>query len=286
MNRPDDLYRELADWMSDGPSVVADRVIDDALTTIDHTTQVRRPLAPWRFPAMPFSYRLALVAMLILATAGSTLVVGRLTFDQAAAREIIVAQDGSGDARTISEALDLAADGDTILVRPGTYAESLTITKDITLRGDGDPSAVVIDFSAGDGPVHRRCPASVKPCIGPYGIVLDGPMRSSADLTVHGPDVGAAFKIVGGAPTIERVAITAEQPAADLAERLSARPSASTRARPRPSVDSSWDGYTKVGSSSPLFEHNTISAGNGPVQLLADGRLPRERPDRPRQHLP
>ena len=38
-------------------------------------------------------------------------------------------------------------DGDTILVRPGTYHESIAITEDITLRGDGDRGAVVLEFA-------------------------------------------------------------------------------------------------------------------------------------------
>ncbi len=45
-------------------------------------------------------------------------------------------------------------DGDTVLVKPGTYLESIVITEDITLRGDGDPGTVVIEFTA-DGPTHR-----------------------------------------------------------------------------------------------------------------------------------
>jgi parallel beta-helix repeat protein len=263
MSQADDLYRELNVWMWDGPTVVADRVIDGALLTIDHTPQDRRPRAPWRLPTMPFPYRLALVAMLILATVGATLVVGgRLTFDQAAGREIVVAADGSADARTITEALDLAVDGDVILVRPGTYAESLTIDKDITLRGDGDPSAVVIDFSAGDGPT------TVMPGVGealpsvPYGIVLERSDAIISDLTVHGPAAGAALKIVGGAPVIESVVITAEQPSAGAADdrRTSFGIYEGSTAVIR---DSAWDGYIKVDRSSPLFEHNTISAGNG-----------------------
>ena len=45
---------------------------------------------------------------------------------------------GGGDFATIGEAVAAARDGDTILVAPGTYDESVTVTKDITIRGDGD----------------------------------------------------------------------------------------------------------------------------------------------------
>ena len=51
----------------------------------------------------------------------------------------MVAQDGSGTVTTIAEGVAMAQDGDTVLVKPGTYHESVAITEDITLRGDGDP---------------------------------------------------------------------------------------------------------------------------------------------------
>ena len=47
----------------------------------------------------------------------------------------VVAQDGSGDFVTITEAVDAAADGDTIMVKPGVYIEAVTIAKDITRVG-------------------------------------------------------------------------------------------------------------------------------------------------------
>jgi hypothetical protein len=58
---------------------------------------------------------------------------------------ITVAQDGSGDHRTIGDAIDAATDGDTILIAPGTYVEYLEIDKDVTISGQGDRADVVIE---------------------------------------------------------------------------------------------------------------------------------------------
>ena len=40
---------------------------------------------------------------------------------------LVVALDGSGQYRSIQEAVDAAKKGDTILIRPGAYAEDVTI---------------------------------------------------------------------------------------------------------------------------------------------------------------
>jgi parallel beta-helix repeat protein len=45
----------------------------------------------------------------------------------------VVSADGLGDHRSIQEALDAAASGDLILLRPNTYCESLHISKDVQL---------------------------------------------------------------------------------------------------------------------------------------------------------
>ncbi len=49
--------------------------------------------------------------------------------------EWLVDLAGGGDVRTISEALETAKEGALIEVRPGTYAESLTIVRPVTLTG-------------------------------------------------------------------------------------------------------------------------------------------------------
>jgi hypothetical protein len=51
-----------------------------------------------------------------------------------------------GDYGTIQEAIDAAANGDTVLVHPGTYGENIIIpVKDIVLTGELGPSITIID---------------------------------------------------------------------------------------------------------------------------------------------
>lgn len=50
--------------------------------------------------------------------------------------EFIVDINGSGDTRSISEALQYAEDGATIIVKPGTYRDSFVVDKDVTIYGE------------------------------------------------------------------------------------------------------------------------------------------------------
>jgi hypothetical protein len=70
-----DIERLLDAWLSEGPTQVADRVIDDVAARVAH--QPQRPawrLRPWRFPTMTLSIRLAGAALaVVLAIAGITI---------------------------------------------------------------------------------------------------------------------------------------------------------------------------------------------------------------------
>jgi acetaldehyde dehydrogenase (acetylating) len=55
---------------------------------------------------------------------------------------VTVAQDGTGDCPTIGEALARARSGAVIRIRPGTYAERLTVHTRVTLVADGQRGAV------------------------------------------------------------------------------------------------------------------------------------------------
>src|SRR5262245_26174695 len=49
---------------------------------------------------------------------------------------------------TIQAALDAAADGDTVIVAPGTYVENLNITRPVTLRSSAGAESTTIDGGA------------------------------------------------------------------------------------------------------------------------------------------
>jgi hypothetical protein len=79
---------------------------------------------------------------------------------------IIVAQDGSGTCATITEAGAAANDGDTMMVRPGTYTEAVEIDRDINVRGDGDVAAIILVAPEGALRDHVR-PGSGRALCGP-----------------------------------------------------------------------------------------------------------------------
>ena len=115
------------------------------------------------------------------------------------ATSVVVAQDGSGDFGTIMDAVGAAADGDTILVRPGTYLESILIDKDITLRGDGDREDIVI--RAPSDQADRWLPEEERT----YAIRLQDTDAHVENLTLTGP--ASALIAHGGSPRIADVAV-------------------------------------------------------------------------------
>lgn len=161
------------------------------------------------------TFRLATIVSLTLALillAAAAVVAGASLLPRAA---IVVAQDGSGTVRTINEAVAMAVDGDTILVRPGTYAEQVDIGRAITLKGDGDRSAIVIEVPQ-DG---RELPSGSEIRVlmggtgtmnGAYGLLLSGSVAKVSQLTVRSPAAGLAIVVDGGAPTLEDLAIDIE----------------------------------------------------------------------------
>jgi F-box protein 11 len=57
---------------------------------------------------------------------------------------ITVSSSGSGQYATIDEALQNAQSGDTILVKPGSYTETITITQPVEIVGDGAVEQIVV----------------------------------------------------------------------------------------------------------------------------------------------
>jgi parallel beta-helix repeat protein len=118
-----------------------------------------------------------------------------------ASQEIIVAQDGSGAHTTITDAVAAASDGDTILVRPGTYDESVLVAKDIIIRGDGDVTSVIVERS---GELPRHLGARDDPGL-PYAFRFDDCDATLENLTVRG-DM-SRISIAGGAPTLRGLSL-------------------------------------------------------------------------------
>jgi parallel beta-helix repeat protein len=111
-----------------------------------------------------------------------------------AARTFVV---GPGGYTTITEAVKAARDGDTILVRPGRYEESVVVQgKAITIRGDGERDAIVVGWD--EGPVFR----------------LVETRSTLTGLTISGGDRDARFEVIvalrvtGGAPQLDGLRVT------------------------------------------------------------------------------
>ena len=97
---------------------------------------------------------------------------------------------GQGGYATIGEAVAEAQDGDTVLVRPGTYRESVTIERAITLRGDGDRMSINWESGGGEHLVLEETTANV----------LNLTFRAEVGETIlYG---AAAIRILGGAPRL------------------------------------------------------------------------------------
>jgi parallel beta-helix repeat protein len=58
---------------------------------------------------------------------------------------ITVSSNGSGNYKTINEAIRNAQPGMRILVRPGVYQESIIINKPLKIIGDGSPDSIIIE---------------------------------------------------------------------------------------------------------------------------------------------
>ena len=160
-----------------------DGLLDSVVSTVGRTRTRPRWLALIKEPPMRIHSRvavgsptvrlayLAILTLLMTILATGAVVAGASLLTTPA---IVVAQDGSGTVTTIAKGVAMAQDGDTVLVKPGTYLESIAITEDITLRGDGGKGDIVIEFVA-DGPTYGLDDEPFA-----YGILLDDSDASCA----------------------------------------------------------------------------------------------------------
>ena len=212
MTSQHDLDQEIASAFDDlAPVRPPDYLLPSVISRARRTRRWPRWYALVKEPTMHSDSRLAVgsptarVLAIMVATLLITLMVAGVGVAGSrllAAGPIVVAQDGSGTVTTIADAVAMAQAGDTILVTPGTYVESIEITKDITLHGDGDgPGDVIIEISADGATTPTRQGTA------PYGLRLVDTSAIVTDLSVHGPDHAVGIQVSGGAPTLEDLVI-------------------------------------------------------------------------------
>ena len=223
---------------------VADHLADDGsgsaqaerlAALIDDRTSERRQRPTWLAsitqPPMRTSNQLAVgsptvrvaaiaVATMMLAVALAAVGAGAQRL-MAANAQIIVAEDGNGDFRTISEAVAKASDGDRILVRSGTYRESVTIDKAVTLQGEGGRDAVILAFPS-DSPgmefTDGREGDPENPLVTfsvPTGIRLAADDIVLSDMTITGAYPGVAIAVDAGTADLSDLTVALEAADAD-----------------------------------------------------------------------
>jgi parallel beta-helix repeat protein len=281
--------RLLADRMTTerGSAQLPDSFYDDFRQRASHARQRPRWLALIKEPPMRTSSHLAVgsptarVAAIVIATlllaltlAGAGIAGSRLL---AADGALVVDPADPSAYQTISDAVADATDGDTVLVKPGTYSESVAIDSDITVRGDGERGSIVIAFaSPADGPSFLEGGPDGEPF--GYGILLEASDAHVANLTLQGPpDDGtdpavSGVYIVGGAPVIEDIDVVLFGDRWNYSGGWYYRRSAVriTGGSTATISGSNWDGYVRIFGepNAPTFEGNTIT---GQDISIADG---------------
>ena len=81
--------------------------------------------------------------------------VGRVTVKTEPPTHVVDAFPGRGDFTTVSAAIEAAAPGDRILVRPGLYAEGLVVDKPLEILGDGPAADIEIRARGADALAFR-----------------------------------------------------------------------------------------------------------------------------------
>jgi hypothetical protein len=217
MSENRDFEREVAAWVvAQRDSAPPARALDQILTATSRQRPMPRWLALIKEPPMRLSSRVTvgsptarlaalLAAAILISVLGAGAVVTGASY-LAGAGPLIVDPSDPSAFQTITAAVDKAEDGDTILVRPGTYRESITISEDISLQGEGGPGEVVVESDDTSPTFDALCEFS-----GPYGLLLEDSEAEVSGLTLR-DRTGTVHLVVvdGGAPFIHD--IIAEQP--------------------------------------------------------------------------
>jgi parallel beta-helix repeat protein len=265
--------------------------IERTISRASRTRQRPRWLALIKEPPMRISSRVAvgsptarvaalLATTLLLATIGVGAVVAGGRTLLAGGDPIVVAQDGSGDFPTITEAVDAAVDGDVIMVKPGHYIETVTITEDITLAGDGPRDQVVIE-NPPDGPVADHEILREWGPLPQFTLFIEDADATISGLTVSGPMTGGITAIViGGQPRLEDISIVLEGPSGTWQYYAALYILGASSAEV---VESELDGYVSIDEgASPTIEDTDIAnqvdiGGSADVLLRGNRFLPNTR---------
>jgi len=101
---------------------------------------------------------------------------------------------GSGDYRTIASAILGAKPGEIIVLRPGTYKESLRIDRDVRIVGEGGRSKVIVEGAPG---------RSV------FEFTAESAKLTGMTIRILGSgEISAAIHVTGGTPIIEDCDLT------------------------------------------------------------------------------
>ena len=220
----------------------------------------------------------ALVTVVLLAGAGAGgYYVGWPYYLRNIKSEWLVDAAGGGDVRTISEALETAKEGALVQVRPGTYAESLAISRPVTLAGmdpaaDGTPTVIVAP-EAGGCLNAGAAPVTVSGILFRQGEAAggaDGPcVELAGEVVFQGNHVSAsgnspALHVGGGAnPTVSGNSLSAVAAPALLIDT-----GALGEFRDNAIASEELPGVV-VSASAPMIEANTIE-GTGLAGIVYD----------------
>ncbi|MGH3386820.1 MAG: right-handed parallel beta-helix repeat-containing protein [Nocardioidaceae bacterium] len=131
----------------------------------------------------------------VVLTTTSSLLLVAAWMGPAAADDTIVVEPGPN---AIQQAVDAADPGDTIKIRPGTYEESVLVTKSLTIRGTDD--------------VLIRPPATppANACEGVAGFCVFGEFDAAGNVTKQVDDVRISRLDISGFPAFGVIAVGAD----------------------------------------------------------------------------
>lgn len=198
---------------------VPDAIHDDLITRAGRQRQWPTWLASVKEPPMRLTNSNAvgsptmrvlatmLATLLLIAAMAAAGIAGRNLL--AADGTIVVDPQGNGDFTTITEGVDAAEDGDTVLLKVGTYPESVLVTKAITIRGE-EPGTATIQVAVGcitpEGWWEPECPPEMPTCCGDdagvYGIALVDADATVRDVHFHFHALANAVVVDGGSASL------------------------------------------------------------------------------------